>query len=351
MRLRYDPVRSRQNHDIGKNHAGDSLERWEFSKEDVETPCGMCLALSHPFPVTWNPAVGPTALPGLFEQKPIMQRLKSRVAIVTGASRGAGRGIALVLGEEGATVYVTGRSIRGAQTNEALPGTSIEDTAELVSTRGGVGIPVRCDHTVDSDVGALFEQVRQQQERLDLLVNNVWGGYENYETADFDAPFWEQPIWRWDRMFNAGVRAHYVAGRLAAPIMMAQRHGLIVNTTFWDRGEYLGNLPYDLAKTAINRMAHGMALELRPYHVSALALSPGWMRTEAVMAHGHAPEELNRTESVEYIGRAVAALAADANVLEKSGRTLTVGDLARGYGFADVDGSRPPAFRISHGQD
>ena len=146
-------------------------------------------------------------------------------------------------------------------------------------------------------------------------------------------------FWRWDRMFNAGVRAHYAASRLAAPIMMAQRHGLIVNTTFWDRGEYLGNLPYDLAKTAINRMAHGMALELRPYHVSALALSPGWMRTEAVMAHNHTPEELSRTKSVEHVGRAVAALAADANALEKPGRILTVGDLAREYGFTDTDGS------------
>jgi NAD(P)-dependent dehydrogenase (short-subunit alcohol dehydrogenase family) len=315
------------------------------------TPYGTWPALSWPSPGTLNSTVSPTAVFGLFEKKPTMQRLKSRVAIVTGSSRGAGRGIALVLGEEGATVYVTGRSVRGALTNEALPSTSIEDTAELVSARGGVGIPVRCDHAVDTDVEALFEQVRHQQGHLDLLVNNVWGGYEDYETADFDAPFWEQPIWRWDRMFNAGVRAHYAASRLAAPIMMAQRHGLIVNTTFWDRGEYLGNLPYDLAKTAINRMAHGMALELRPYHVSALALAPGWMRTEAVMAHGHTREELSRTESVEYIGRAVAALAADANVLEKSGRILTVGDLAREYGFTDVDGSQPPAFQISDGKD
>ena len=142
-------------------------------------------------------------------------------------------------------------------------------------------------------------------------------------------------FWRWDRMFNAGVRAHYAASRLAAPIMMAQRHGLIVSMTFWDRGEYPGNL----AKTAINRMAHGMALELCPYHVSALALSPGWMRTEAVMAHNHTPEELSRTKSVEHVGRAVAALAADANALEKPGRILTVGDLAREYGFTDMDGS------------
>jgi NAD(P)-dependent dehydrogenase (short-subunit alcohol dehydrogenase family) len=280
-----------------------------------------------------------------------MQRLKGKIAIVTGSSRGAGRGIALVLGEEGATVYVTGRSVRGALTNEELPGTSIEDTAQQVSARGGKGVPIRCDHTVGSEVEALFERVQQEQGRLDLLVNNVWGGYEDIEAADFDAPFWEQPLWRWDRMFAAGVRAHYAASRLAAPVMIAQRYGLIVNTTFWDRGEYLSNLPYDLAKTVINRMAYGMALELRPYNVAAVALSPGWMRTEAVMAHGHTVEELSRTESVEYIGRAVVALAADPDVITKTGSTLTVGDLAREYGFTDTDGSQPPAFQISNQKD
>jgi NAD(P)-dependent dehydrogenase (short-subunit alcohol dehydrogenase family) len=274
--------------------------------------------------------------------------LKGRVAIVTGASRGAGRGIALVLGEQGATVYVTGRSVRGALTREDLPGTTIEDTAEQVTGRGGVGIPARCDHTADEQVKALFERVQREQGQLDLLINNVWGGYENFESADFDAPFWEQPLWRWDKMFTAGVRAHYASSRLAAPLMMARRQGLIVSTTFWDRDKMLSSLPYDLAKAAINRMACAMALELRPYDVAAVALSPGWMRTEAVMAHGHTPEELGRTESVEYIGRAVVALATDPNVIEQSGKTLTVGDLARVYGFSDIDGSQPPAFRVSN---
>jgi NAD(P)-dependent dehydrogenase (short-subunit alcohol dehydrogenase family) len=268
------------------------------------------------------------------------------VAVVTGASRGAGRGIALVLGEQGATVYVTGRSIRGASTREDLPGTTIEDTADQVAARGGVGIPVRCDHTEDGQVTALFRRVRQEQSQLDLLVNNVWGGYEDYVDADFDAPFWEQPIWRWDKMFNAGVRAHYAASRLAAPLMIERRQGLLVNTTFWDRGKVLSSLSYDLAKAAINRMAYAMAVELRPHNIAAVALSPGWMQTEAVMAHGHTPEELSRTESVEYIGRAVAALAADPRVVEKSGRVLTVGDLAREYGFTDIDGEQPPPFRI-----
>jgi NAD(P)-dependent dehydrogenase (short-subunit alcohol dehydrogenase family) len=251
-----------------------------------------------------------------------------------------------VLGQEGATVYVTGRSVRGASTREDLSGTTIDDTAQQVTARGGLGIPARCDHTVDQEVVAFFERVRQEQGRLDILVNNVWGGYEDYDGAAFDAPFWEQPLWRWDRMFSAGVRAHYTASRLTAPLMIEHRSGLVVNTTFWDRGKLLGNLPYDLAKMAINRLAYAMAVELRPYNVTAVALSPGWMRTEAVVAHGHTPEELSQTESVEYIGRAVAALAGDPDVLEKTGRVLTVGELAAEYGFADIDGSQPPAFKI-----
>lgn len=280
-----------------------------------------------------------------------MQRLKGKVAVVTGASRGGGRGIALVLGEEGTTVYVTGRSVRGASTRSELPGTTIEDTAEQVTARGGVGIPARCDHTVDAEVEALFERVKQEQGRLDILVNNVWGGYEKDPEGDFVAPFWEQPLWRWDVMFVAGVRAHYTASRLVARLMISQRQGLIVNTTFWDRDKYFAPLSYYLSKTTINRMVYGMALELRKHDIAAVALSPGWMRTEAVMAdlppNGRpSPEEVDRTESVEYIGRAVVALAADPDVMEKSGSVLTVGDLAREYGFTDVDGRQVPPFRV-----
>ena len=282
-----------------------------------------------------------------------MQRLSGKVALVTGASRGAGRGIARVLGEEAATVYVTGRSVRDGPATAGRAGT-IDQTAEAVTARGGVGIPVRCDHTVDAEVKALLEQVKQEQGRLDLLVNNVWGGYERYSDADFDAPFWEQPLWRWDRMFDAGVRAHYLTSRQAAPIMIAQRSGLMVNSTFWDRGKCLSGLPYDLAKTAVNRLAYAMALELRPYGVATVALSPGWMRTEAVLQAYDTDEEhwqqipdLARTESTQYIGRAVAALAADPQVMEKTGRILAVGDLAREYGFTDHDGRQPPAYRMA----
>ncbi len=284
-----------------------------------------------------------------------MKRLRDRITVVTGASRGAGRGIALALGQEGATVYVTGRSVRCDSTRPDLPGATVDETAEGVTAQGGRGIAVRCDHTEDDQVAALFERVGQEHGRLDLLVNNVWGGYEDYgEDEAFDAPFWAQPLWRWDRMFDAGVRAHFAASRLAAPLMMTRGQGLIVSTTFWDRGKALGNLPYDLAKTAINRLAYLLALELRPHGVAAVALSPGWMRTEAVLqvydtdeAHWHEIPELARTESPWYIGRAVAALAADPEVMARSGQVLTVGDLARAYGFTDLDGRRPPPYRMA----
>jgi NAD(P)-dependent dehydrogenase (short-subunit alcohol dehydrogenase family) len=280
-----------------------------------------------------------------------MQRLQGKVAVVTGASRGGGRGIALALGEEGATVYVTGRSVRGASTRSNLPGTSIEDTAGQVTARGGVGIAIRCDHTVDAEVEALFARVQQEQGRLDILVNNVWGGYEKDPQRDFVAPFWEQPLWRWDVMFVAGVRAHYSASRLAARLMVSRRQGLIVSTTFWDRDKYFAPLPYYLSKATINRMVYGMSLELREHGVAAVALSPGWMRTEAVMADlapnmRPSAEAMDGTESVEYVGRAVVALAADPAVMDKSGRVWTVGDLAREYSFTDVDGRQVPPFRI-----
>lgn len=145
-------------------------------------------------------------------------------------------------------------------------------------------------------------------------------------------------------MFTAGVRAHLVASCFAVPLMLPHRQGLIINTTFYDQGKYLGNLFYDLAKTAINRLAYGMACDLRAYNIAAVALSPGFMRTERTLVDGI--EDLNVTESTEYVGRAVAALAADPHVMRKSGNILTVGDLAREYGFTDIDGRQPPAFRI-----
>jgi NAD(P)-dependent dehydrogenase (short-subunit alcohol dehydrogenase family) len=274
-----------------------------------------------------------------------MALLRGRVAVVTGASRGIGKGIALALGEAGATVYVTGRSDEGG-TTEGLPGT-VRDTADAVTQRGGEGVPVRCDHTADAEVEALFARVKQERGRLDVLVNNVWGGYEQQDWSRFGAPFWEQPVRHWSGMFESGVRAHLVATQLAVPLLLSNGRGLIVHTTAWDRDKYLGNLFYDVAKAAVNRMAFGMARELQPHHVAVVALAPGFVRTERVLAAfagaGRLPDNL---ESPEYIGRAVVALAGDANVMAKSGRVLTVGHLAPEYGFTDIDGRQLLPFQI-----
>jgi len=289
--------------------------------------------------------------------------LKGRVAVVTGASRGAGRGIALELGAAGATVYVTGRSTRAQPAEsygrilalselKALPG-SIDETADELTRMGGHGIAVRCDHAEEDDVASLFARVQREQGRLDLLVNNAWGGHETFNGV-FEAPFWDHPLSNWDSMFDRGVRNHLLASRFAAPLMVAQKSGLIAITSFWDRDKYLrGNLFYDLAKSAMNRLAFGMAEELRPHGVASLALSPGWMRTEFVLAghktdeaHWHERPALARTESPRYLGRAIAALAGDAGVMQKSGGVHRVADLAREYGFTDVDGRQPEAFEL-----
>ncbi len=276
-----------------------------------------------------------------------MKPLEGKVAVVTGASRGAGRGIALVLGEAGATVYLTGRSVRGQQTS-ALEGTTLEDTAELMAARGGVGVPVRTDHTKDGEIEALFARVQREQGQLDLLVNNAWGGYE--EMGDtFGAPFWVEPMARFDRMFSAGVRSHVVTTRAALPLMMQQNQGLIINTTLeMDPEFYDEALFYRTSKLAINYLTFGMAHDLRVrggYDVAVIGVAPGWMRTEDVMENFrkglHQEAELEGTESTEYIGRAILSLMTDPDVMAKSGQTLRTRDLAREYGFADTDGRQP----------
>ncbi len=289
--------------------------------------------------------------------------LKGRVAVVTGASRGAGKAIAVELGAAGATVYVTGRSTRGhpapgydrllaLSSLPAVPGT-IDDTADEVTRLGGQGIAAYCDHTDESDVAALFARVKKEQGRLDLLVNNAWGGHESFDGV-FDAPFWEHRLEHWDTMFDRGVRNHLLSSRPAVPLMLSQGKGLLVTTTFWDRGHYLkGNLFYDLAKASMTRLAFGMAEELRSHGIASLAVSPGWMRTEFVLT-GHQTDEdhwqerpaLARTESPRYLGRAVTALAADPKVMSKSGGVHFVAHLAREYGFTDLDGRQPVAFEM-----
>jgi NAD(P)-dependent dehydrogenase (short-subunit alcohol dehydrogenase family) len=309
-----------------------------------------------------------------------MQTLSGKVAVITGASRGAGRAIAAVLGEAGATVYVTGRTVRGGAAVDGLPGT-IEDAAEEVDARGGRGIAVRCDHTVDGDVEALVELVRAESGRIDLLVNNVWGGYEAQMMGIPMVPFWEQPRQQWESMFVAGLRAQLVMSQLAAPLMIGAKGadevplpcsesgvigegsepspspslqgreniggGLIVFTVAWAYEEYLRNLYYDVSKGAVIRMVRGMAHDLKSHGVAAVALAPGFMRTERILAvHAAHPFDLSWTESPEYLGRCVRALAEDPDVMRRSGEVFTVGDLAREYGFTDVDGRQPAGFRM-----
>jgi NAD(P)-dependent dehydrogenase (short-subunit alcohol dehydrogenase family) len=272
--------------------------------------------------------------------------MAEQVGIVTGATRGGGKAIALELGAASWTVYVTGRSTRAGGSTEGLPGT-LEETAEAIDAAGGRGIPIRCDHTSLADIDALASRVRSDGVPLDLLVNNAWGGYESYDYVAFGRPFWEQAVEQWDRMFTSGVRATLLTSARLAPLFLEASGGLIVNTIAWLHDDYMGNLYYDTAKAAIVRMTFGMAQELRSKGVSAVALAPGFMRTERVMAsHAREPFDLSATESPVYLARAVRALAADPAAAKRSGEVLYVGDLAKEYGFTDADGRQPPPFRL-----
>lgn len=273
--------------------------------------------------------------------------LAGRVAVVTGGSRGVGRGIALALGDAGATVYVTGRSTRDAGRTEGLPGT-VDDTADEVTKRGGQGIAVRCDHHDDEQVEALFARIAAEQDgRLDLLVNNAWSGYERSDEARFDAPFWQQPMWRYDA-YAASVRAQFTASRHAAALMLPRDSGLIVTISYTDGDTYLGQAAYDMFKAASDRLSRAMAGDLRKTQISSIGLHPGFVRTERVEAAwsalGSGPAAV--VHSAEYVGRAIAHLAADPVVRADSGHVLAVGDLAQRYGFSDTDGRRPPAFKL-----
>jgi len=270
-----------------------------------------------------------------------MGNLSNQIALVTGASRGAGKGIALVLGEQGATVYITGRSLRGEPTTLGRPGT-IDETAEQVSARGGQGIAIRCDHTDDSQVDTVFDRIASEQGRLDLLVNNAWSGYEI--GPDPALPFWEIEWRHWDLMFAGGLRAAAYASRRAAPVMVAAGRGLIVNLT-WVLDRPHGHAFYEVVKNATNKLTEQMAEDLRPYGVACVAVSPGFMRLERMNL---SPSEAAMTETAEFPGRAIAALAADVEIMAKTGQVLTTPALAREYGFTDVDGSQQSRFWDSH---
>lgn len=287
-----------------------------------------------------------------------MQPLKGQTALVAGATRGAGRGIACMLGAAGATVYCTGRSVRGQPATGNRPET-IEETAELVATHGGVGIAVRVDHTLEAQVKALCERIQAEQGRLDILVNDIWGGDE---LTEWGQPFWTLSIPQGLLMQQRGLHTHSITSRYAVPLMLAQRRGLIIEITDGDIPAYRGNLFYDLIKSSVIRLAYAMAEELRSYNITALALTPGFLRSEAMLELFGVTETNWRdgaqrdphfiaSETPFYVGRAVAALAADPEVGRKSGGVFSSWSLAAEYGFTDKDGSQPDwgQYATTHG--
>ncbi|MFI2719251.1 SDR family oxidoreductase [Streptomyces collinus] len=282
--------------------------------------------------------------------------LQGKVALVAGATRGAGRGIAVELGAAGATVYVTGRTTRARRSEYDRPET-IEDTADLVTAAGGRGVAVPADHLDRAQVKALVDRIADEHGRLDVLVNDIWGGEMLFE--------WESPLWEHDldnglRLLRLAVETHAVTSHHALPLLLRNPGGLVVEVTDgtadYNAENYRVNFFYDLAKASVLRMAFALGHELGPRGATAVALTPGWLRSE-IMLDGFGVSEDNWRDALErvphfaisesphYVGRAVAALAADADVARWNGQSLSSGGLAQVYGFTDLDGSRPDAWR------
>ncbi|HEY9830039.1 MAG TPA: SDR family oxidoreductase [Stenomitos sp.] len=285
-----------------------------------------------------------------------MQPLKNKIALVAGGTRGAGRGIAVELGAAGATVYVTGRTTRTQRSEYNRPET-IEETAELVTQAGGQGIPVQVDHLDPLQVQALVQQIEQEQGRLNILVNDIWGA-ENL--AQWNVPVWKHSLDSGLRMLRLAIDTHIITSHFALPLLIQNPGGLVVEitdgTAEYNDTHYRLSLFYDLAKTSVIRMAWALAQELQPYQCTAVALTPGWMRSEMMLEHFGVKEanwqdgtakdpHFAISETPRYVGRAVAHLASDPDVARWNGRSLSSGQLAKVYGFTDLDGSQPDAFR------
>jgi NAD(P)-dependent dehydrogenase (short-subunit alcohol dehydrogenase family) len=290
----------------------------------------------------------------------VKKLLQRKIALVAGATRGAGRGIAIALGEAGATVYCTGRSSRRGR--RATPGRpeTIEETADLVTAAGGRGIAVRVDHTEPGEVKKLVAGIKRRHRGLDILVNDVWGGDP---LTEWGKTFWTVNLDQGLRMLKQAIHSHIITAHYAVPLMLGRRGAIIFEITDGDAFYYRGNLFYDLVKISVIRLAFAMARELRKRDVVSVALTPGFLRSEAVLDHfgvseanwkdvgkgkngnsanqNDAPDDFMVSESPRYIGRAVAALATDPKVKEKSGRVFSSWALAREYGFTDLDGTRP----------
>jgi NAD(P)-dependent dehydrogenase (short-subunit alcohol dehydrogenase family) len=283
--------------------------------------------------------------------------LAGKVALVAGATRGAGRGTAVALGEAGATVYCTGRSTRERRSEYNRPET-IEETAELVSAAGGAGIAVAVDHLDAAAVEALARRIDAEQGRLDVLVNDIWGGELLFE--------WNKPIWEHDldkglRILRLAIDTHMITSHFALPLLIREPGGLVVEMTDGTReynaANYRVSAFYDLAKTAALRLAFAQGHELAPHGCTAVALTPGWLRSEIMLEHYGVTEANWRdgarvnphfaaiSESPRFVGRAVAALAADPDAQRHNGGSFSSGGLAPEYGFTDIDGSRPDCWR------
>jgi NAD(P)-dependent dehydrogenase (short-subunit alcohol dehydrogenase family) len=282
--------------------------------------------------------------------------LEGKVALVAGATRGAGRGIAVGLGAEGATVYATGRSTRGRRSEVDRPET-IEETAELVTAAGGTGIAVVVDHLVSDEVRALVARIAAEQDRLDVLVNDVWGAEHLFE---WDTPVWEHDLEHGLRLVRLALDTHLITSHHALALLTARPGGLLIEVTDgtadYNAARYRNSLFYDLAKNAVIRLAWAQAQEVAPHGATAVALTPGWLRSEAMLEAFGVTEETWReatariphfciSETPLFVGRAAAALAADPDVARWNGQSLSSGALAQVYGFTDVDGTQPDAWR------
>lgn len=291
-----------------------------------------------------------------------MRTLKGKIAVVAGATRGAGRGIAVELGEAGATVYCTGRSTKNNPSDLNRPET-IEETAELVTKAGGQGIAVRVDHTKEDEVKALFEKVKAEQGKLDILVNDIWGGEK---LVEWGKPFYELDLEKGFKLLERSIFTHIITSKYALPLMIERNQGLIIEITDGDGLYYRGNMFYDLVKTTVIRLAHNMAADLqggvgllgtqtqpsKRFDITALALTPGFLRSEEMLEAFGVTETtwqegakkdpyFAESETPHYIGRAVVALASDPNVNEKHGKALATWHLSREYNFKDIDGRQP----------
>ncbi|MCM2417148.1 SDR family oxidoreductase [Streptomyces sp. RKAG293] len=275
--------------------------------------------------------------------------LTGKVALVAGGTRGGGRGVAVALGAAGATVYVTGRSSAAGRSGLDRPET-IEATAQAVTAAGGLGIPVRTDHSRPEEVRVLVDRIEAEQSgQLDVLVNSVWGGDP---LTDWEHPLWEQDLDTGIRLLRQAVETHVITSRFALPLMVARKRGLVVEVTDGNTARYRGSFFYDLAKSSVIRLAVAQAAELKPHGVAAVAITPGFLRSEALLEHFGVTEDNWRdgvakdpnfahSETPAYLGRAIVALAADPDIMAKSGRALATWGLYQEYGFTDADGTQP----------